>query len=101
MDKDVLKSAIKGMKMLAKQNGVTMLVAVHDPESDCYHDIICGNDDKDVIDSLGTLICSAYSFVDKSKAGNLDEVLEFAKENWETINAIRRVMKKFQEAQND
>ena len=101
MDEKVLKSAIKGMELLAKQNGVTILVAVHDPETDWCNDLICGKDDKDVINSLGNLICSAYDFVDKSKAGDLDYVLGIVKENRETINAIRRVMKKFQEAKND
>ena len=101
MDKDVLKSAIKGMEMLAKQNGGTMLVTVHDPETDWCNDLICGKDDKDVINSIGNLICSAYAFVDKSNAGDLDDVLGIVKENRETINAIRRVMKKFQEAKND
>lgn len=101
MDKDVLKSAVKGMEMLAQQNGLTILVTVHDPETDWCNDLICGKDDKDVINSIGNLICSAYAFVDKSKAGDLDYVLEFVKENREVLNAIRRVMKKFQEAQND
>lgn len=98
MNKDVLKSAIKGMEMLAKQNGVTMLVTVHDPETDWGNDLICGNDDKDVINAIGNLICTAYAFVDKSKAGDLDDVLEFVKENREVLSAIRRVMTKFQEA---
>lgn len=34
MDEKVLKSAIKGMELLAKQNGVTMLISLHDPETD-------------------------------------------------------------------
>lgn len=101
MDKDVLKSAVKGMELLAKQNGVTILVTVHDPETDWCNDLICGKDDKDVINSIGNLICTAYDFVDKSNAGDLDDVLEFVKENREVFSAIRRAMKKFEEVKND
>ena len=103
MDEKVLKSAIKGMELLAKQNGVTMLIAVHDPETDWCNDLICGNDEE-VIGTLVNFICTVYAFIDKSKAEDLNDVLDFVKENWKVVRAIRRMMQKIQdkqEANND